>query len=195
MGTIVAIPVTKLRADGTIQYQKKTYLSLIPGRIEEVVYGQNISQTLCITDYPAFYAYAAENENLEIVPLDMSEVPNVVRTDRVTSIISYLSHLIVSVTISPKAAINRRELLPDDKNLLIAYDTIYKVADAKPLADIDDDQITPSYSGTFTNRVRNIVRAIMKSWKDKGYIEDWEDLKGKNNAIKVLKITVPPLSH
>lgn len=195
MGTIVAIPVTKLRADGTIQYQKKTYLSLIPGRIEEVVYGQNVSQTLCITDYPAFYAYAAENENLEIVPLDMSEVPNVVRTDRVTSIISYLSHLIVSVTISPKAAINRRELLPDDKNLLITYDAIYKVADAKPLADIDDDQITPSYSGTFTNRVRNIVRAIMKSWKEKGYIEDWEDLKGKNNAIKVLKITVPPLSH
>ena len=125
----------------------------------------------------------------------MSEVPNVVRTDRVTSIISYLSHLIVSVTISPKAAINRRELLPDDKNLLITYDTIYKVADAKPLADIDGDQITPSYIVPVTIRVRNIVRAIMKSWKDKGYIEDWEDLKGKNNSIKVLKITVPPLSH
>ena len=139
-----------------------------------------------ILGYPEFLAFAKQKGGVIATPIDMLNVP-VSMTVRNAAIINYLQHLISGLTFSKNAEDNRKRL-PTKDTITINYNTIYEIADLKPLIAVNSGAGQVEYSRTYTSRIRETVKKILNSWKERGYIKGWEEVKTTRNKVYGIRI-------
>ena len=155
--------------------RRQECLSLLPAEIRtERIFGA-MTRAVCLRECPPFLIFAIEYGWLAIDRVPFSFHQHMQATRRQISI-SFIIDCIIA------DALEKMDVADDsDVQVEIPYTIIYNAANDEAVHRLPKKK---SYSPTYCNRVRKVVRGLLDELKDLGIVAEWEEYKGEDGTFE-----------